>query len=74
MTVPIVTHLEPTMTDLTPKPAIVAAGVEMEFLSGNQSFQALKGIDLEVASGDIELLMGPSGSGKTTLLSILGGF
>lgn len=45
----------------------------MEFLSGNQSFQALKGIDLEVASGDIELLMGPSGSGKTTLLSILGG-
>jgi putative ABC transport system ATP-binding protein len=45
----------------------------MIFQSGRQSFQALKGIDLEVKSGTIQLLMGPSGSGKTTLLSILAG-
>lgn len=45
----------------------------MEFQAGEQTFKALKGVDLEVLSGDIELLMGPSGSGKTTLLSILGG-
>jgi putative ABC transport system ATP-binding protein len=45
----------------------------MIFQSGKQSFQALQGIDLEIGSGTIQLLMGPSGSGKTTLLSILAG-
>lgn len=52
---------------------IVAQGIEMVFQSGNQSYQVLKGIDLAIQSGDIQLLMGPSGSGKTTLLSILAG-
>lgn len=45
----------------------------MMFQSGTERFQALKGIDLEVQHGDIQLLMGPSGSGKTTMLSILAG-
>ncbi|MBW4573730.1 MAG: ABC transporter ATP-binding protein [Aphanothece sp. CMT-3BRIN-NPC111] len=53
--------------------AITARNVEMVFQSGSERFQALKGIDLTVQSGDIQLLMGPSGSGKTTLLSILAG-
>lgn len=53
--------------------AIQAQGIEMAYQIGDQSFKALKGIDLKIHSGDIELLMGPSGSGKTTLLSILGG-
>jgi putative ABC transport system ATP-binding protein len=53
--------------------AIAASGVEMVFQTGSHRFQALKGIDLEVKPGDIQLLMGPSGSGKTTLLSILAG-
>lgn len=33
----------------------------------------LKGVSLEVASGDAILIWGPNGCGKTTLLSILGG-
>lgn len=45
----------------------------MIYHSGRQSFKVLKGIDLKVQRGDIQLLMGPSGSGKTTLLSILAG-
>ena len=45
----------------------------MVFQSGRQTYPVLKGIDLEIKSGDIHLLMGPSGSGKTTLLSILAG-
>lgn len=53
--------------------AIVARCVEMVYQAGSERFQALKGIDLNVKSGDIQLLMGPSGSGKTTLLSILAG-
>ncbi|HCF29460.1 MAG TPA: ABC transporter ATP-binding protein, partial [Cyanobacteria bacterium UBA11049] len=58
---------------LTRTKAVVASGIEMIFQSGAERFQALKGIELEIFSGDIELLMGPSGSGKTTLLSILSG-
>lgn len=53
--------------------AIHANGIEMTFFSGEQPFKVLKGINLSIKLGDIQLLMGPSGSGKTTLLSILGG-
>jgi putative ABC transport system ATP-binding protein len=53
--------------------AIFCRGVEKDFRNGDHLFKALKGIDLTVRPGDIQLLMGPSGSGKTTLLSILGG-
>ncbi|ASL25977.1 ABC transporter ATP-binding protein [Azotobacter chroococcum] len=34
-------------------------------------FQALKGIDLEVAEGDFFALLGPSGAGKSTTIGIL---
>ncbi|MEB3212406.1 MAG: ABC transporter ATP-binding protein [Leptolyngbyaceae bacterium] len=53
--------------------AIAASNIEMVYSTGNQSVRVLKGIDLNVKEGDIQLLMGPSGSGKTTLLSVLGG-
>ncbi|MHA2100352.1 MAG: ABC transporter ATP-binding protein [Candidatus Kariarchaeaceae archaeon] len=37
------------------------------------SFQALRGIDLEIAEGSFSSIIGPSGAGKSTLLNILGG-
>jgi putative ABC transport system ATP-binding protein len=46
--------------------------VEKHFAEGRESVPVLKGIDLDVARGEIVSLEGPSGSGKTTFLSILG--
>ncbi|HSJ46728.1 MAG TPA: ABC transporter ATP-binding protein, partial [Euzebyales bacterium] len=34
---------------------------------------ALSGVDLEIARGELVVLLGPSGSGKTTLLNVIGG-
>ena len=36
------------------------------------NLQVLKGIDLEIAKGEIVSIVGPSGAGKTTLLQIMG--
>ena len=47
--------------------AISIKGVEKSYASG---LQALKGIDLEIAPGEIFALLGPNGAGKTTLISI----
>ena len=51
---------------------IEAADIRMALGEGAGRIDALKGIDLSLAGGELTLLMGPSGSGKTTLLSVLG--
>ena len=55
-----------------PAPLIRLAGVTKSFGEGEAQFQALKGVDLEIASGDFVAVMGPSGSGKSTTMNILG--
>ena len=52
--------------------ALAAEQVQKTFGEGETQVQAVRGVDLEVRSGEVVLIMGPSGSGKTTLLSILG--
>jgi putative ABC transport system ATP-binding protein len=56
-----------------PAPAVTCRGVTKEFGSGETAVWALRGIDLDVAGGQMTLLVGPSGCGKTTLLSVVAG-
>ena len=48
-------------------PIIICRGVEKWF----DDFQALKGIDMEVTTGEVIVIFGPSGSGKSTFIRTL---
>ena len=50
-----------------------AEGVTKIYHMGEVDVQALRGVDMELYSGEMVVLLGPSGSGKSTLLNILGG-
>jgi len=47
-------------------------GITKVYGEGPTAFQALKGVDLDVAQGDFVAVMGPSGSGKSTAMNIIG--
>src|SRR3990172_6723324 len=55
------------------QPVLEVRGLRRRFGDGQGAVEAVKGVDLKLARGEIVLIMGPSGSGKTTLLSMLGG-
>ncbi len=50
---------------------IQLSGIRREFQVGEQTVQALNGIDLSIGRGEYVSVMGPSGSGKSTLLNIV---
>jgi putative ABC transport system ATP-binding protein len=54
------------------EPLISLRGITKTFGSGEAAFQALRGVDLDVAQGDFVAIMGASGSGKSTMMNILG--
>ena len=53
-------------------PLISLRGVTKVYGTGPTAFEALKGVDLDIAQGDFVAVMGPSGSGKSTTMNILG--
>lgn len=54
------------------KPIIKIENLKREFLMGNETVKALKGISFSVKEGEFVTIMGASGSGKSTLLNVLG--
>ncbi len=43
------------------------------YATGGQKVTALDGVNLEIAQGELMMLVGPSGCGKTTLISVIAG-
>ena len=52
--------------------SIVMKQVDKIYGEGANAVHALRGVDLEVPSGEFTVLLGPSGSGKTTALNLTG--
>jgi len=51
---------------------ILIEGLKKRYGIGDTAVDALKGVDMHVAPGEVVGLIGPSGSGKSTLLKCLG--
>lgn len=56
----------------TDKALMTASEIEKDYLDGARRLAILRGVDLQIESGQILAIIGASGSGKSTLLHILG--
>ena len=53
--------------------AVHCANLTKSYDAGGQKVVALNGINLDIALGELMMLVGPSGCGKTTLISVIAG-
>ena len=72
-------HAATTGTRTLPEPEpgagalITLDGVEKVYRLGRLEYRALRGVDLEIAAGEMVAVVGPFGSGKTTILNLITG-
>lgn len=60
------------ITEKTDDCVLKLSNVTKNYRQGKQNLEVLKGIDLDIRSGEVTALVGQSGSGKSTLLQIAG--
>jgi putative ABC transport system ATP-binding protein len=58
---------------VTRAPILSARGVRKTYRAAAHDVEALRGVDVDIASGELVVVMGPSGNGKTTMLNCLSG-
>ena len=63
----------PELRSEPPETAVHCRGVKKVYGEGTAAVTALRGVDLDVATGELLMLVGPSGCGKTTLISVIAG-
>jgi putative ABC transport system ATP-binding protein len=53
-------------------PMLSLRGLTKVYGEGENAFEALAGVDLDIQAGEFVAIMGPSGSGKSTAMNMLG--
>jgi ABC-2 type transport system ATP-binding protein len=52
-------------------PAVVTRGLVKHFTDGDETIEAVRGVDLEVRTGEVFGFLGPNGAGKSTTVRML---